>query len=371
VIGRLLAATLPLLAVLFGSPLPTNAASRPLVMAAHKIPIPSGHNLRPVALNDEGQALMASSKCADCATAYYYWSGRYATKIGSPPGITDFQPYALDDEGWFAGDGLATTGTADVVESFVGHMSKGIASFTPLLGPRGGRPGILALAMNANGDVLGQSAATPPVYFLWTSGAQRAQALRLPAPAGATAAVTSLDDEGDFAGIAQSAVGEQAVVWLPGKQVMILPGSSVGDDGGSPLSIGGFAASPNNTTLYVTAYRPPLGTTGLGTATYWTVSRQTWAHPAEASLPVVVGTLSKNDQSSVATGVSPDGWVVGNSLGPQSGRAFLYHDGNLSPLRRFVTGRPKPPAAAFTGTPVAINAHDQILLGDWIFTPRA
>jgi hypothetical protein len=313
---------------------------------------------------------MASSKCANCATVYYFWSDQAATEIGSPPGVTDFQPYALAGDGSFAGDGLVTTAGGDTVESFVGHITNGTTTFAPLLGPKGGEPGILAFAMNARGDVLGQSAATPPVYFVWPVGVQKAQVLHLRAPAGSTVTATSLDDEGDFAGIAQSAAGEQAVVWLQSKKVIVLPGSAVGDDGGSALNIGGFAASPNNAKIYVTVYRPPLGTTGWGTATYWTVSRKTNANPAEASPAVVVGTLSKNDKSSVATGVSPDGWVVGNSLGSESGRAFLYRNGHLSPLRKFVTVKPEPPAVAFTRTPLAINAENQILMGDWIFSVR-
>jgi hypothetical protein len=339
------------------------AAAR-LTLSAQKIRIPGSKTVWPVALSDEGQALMGSTACSDCSVQYYFWSKGHATAIGSPGGVTNFEPYALDDEGWFAGNGVA----GDQVESFVGNVTGHRVSFTSLQAPPRAS-GILAFAMNARGDVLGVSQGANPAYYLWPSGDRRPQLLNLAAPDGATAVVTGIDDGGDYAGIVQTSQGAEAVVWPAGRQPVVLPGS-LGDNGGGPLAIGGFADAPNDATILVSAYQPPLGK-GQGVAQYWTVRSQTWAHPAEASAPVPLGKLSPNDKASIATGISPSGWVIGSSLGSHaSARAFLYRDGGLSPLRRFVTGAVKPPAYAFNQAPLAINARNQILLGAWILTPR-
>jgi hypothetical protein len=345
----------------------TRATSK-LTYSARRVNVPSKTTAFPVALNDAGQAIMGAQTCPDCAPTYYFWSAGAAIKIGQPAGVIAFQPYALGGSGVFAGYGQES-GNPSTVESFIGRVANQSVQFDRLLDPSGNPTGVIAFAMDAAGDILGQNADDPSIYYLWPAGAPRAQTLQLPLAADGPATITNLDSAGDFAGVVQQPQGHEIAVWPGGQAPLILPGSLVSEDNASgPVSIS-MAVSGDGSKVFVTASQPLVDAHGHPKAEYWIVLRKTGQAQATASQPFPIGTLSSSDGSSAASAISPSGWVIGASVG-QSSRAFLYRPGKMTPIRKLITSGGKPNSSLFSQVPLAVNAKNQIVLGDWLLTPR-
>lgn len=367
--GRAIAAVVVAMALIGGFSTPAGANSRSVSLSTQEINLPPAHMIVPIALNDAGQTLMGTAACTDCPPRYYFWSQGVYTQIGSPRGITSFQPYALDDDGSFVGFGAVTSAHTPTVKSYLGRVQAGRTSFTKLLDPNGNPNGVEALAMNAVGDVLGQSNTVPSDFYFWSSGNTRGRVLQLPPVKQGTTTVSKLDDAGDFGGLVQTGKGTELVIWLAGSSPLILPRSFVPSSSGADAMImSGLTASLNNTQVYVTAYQQTAGPGVHPISTYWIVNRQTWSHPAAATGPFFTGRLSPNDKAAQATGVSAGGWVIGDSIGTGA-RAFLFHSGKLSPIRKLITAGQQPAPSVFTEAPTAINDRNQMLLGYWLFTP--
>lgn len=344
----------------------TKAAARP-VFTAQRIPLPARSTVIPIALNDEGQALMSATTCRGCARRYYLWNGASSIRIVPPAGASTFEPVGIGPSETFAGISQYGSGPQPVIRSFQGRMASEAAVFHPLLDPAGNADGVEAAAVGTNGDILGRSTIDPDRYYLWPAGQYRARSLNLPAPDGGTADVTALDGAGDLAGIVQTATGSEAVVWPVGGAPAVLNGSFVADGsaGGEP-AIGGIRASAGGT-VYVSSYQTPVGyaRTRCG---LWVIQPGSGGAPPTISGPRYLHTLSGSHPSVLCGPVVPPATIVGESWAPSSGTALLYRNGGEWPLRDLVQG-PRPPAKTFRSLPAGVDGSGRILVGDWLLTP--
>src|SRR5579872_1451858 len=179
---------------------PVSAANPPPRYAAERIALPSAKVIAPVALNDQGQALMGESSCADCPRTYYLWRAGTALQLAPPAGASYFEPVAIGPSASIAAVAQYGSGPQPVARSYIGTAASASVAWQPLLDPAGNPDGVEAFAMDSSGDILGESTGQPASYFEWLSGQTIAKSLDPPVPSGDAYTVDALDGAGDLAG---------------------------------------------------------------------------------------------------------------------------------------------------------------------------